>query len=151
MKRSIIIAALLAFIITGISFPGGLKERKTAVLKRAIKNETVWVLLNHIKPDKRQQFEKFIHEIFWPASRRLSKTDQQLFDQTRVLHPTQKDEDGTYTYVFIMDPVVKGGDYSIEKLLVKEFGKEKGEEYIKMFNECLAAEQTGWVLIQSEF
>ncbi|MGE5351357.1 MAG: hypothetical protein ACM3MI_05920 [Clostridiales bacterium] len=150
MKRIIIIGTLVTFIITGISFPGAANENKAANATRAKENETVWVLLNHIKPDKRQQFEKFIHEIFWPASRRLSKADQQLFDQTRVLHPTEKEKDGTYTYVFIMDPVVKGGDYSIEKLLVKEYGKEKGDEFIKMFNDCLASEQTGWVLTQSE-
>lgn len=150
MKRSIIMLALLALIIIGISYPGGLNGRKTSALTRAKENETVWVLLNHIKPEKRQQFEKFIHEIFWPASRRLRKSDRQLFDQTRVLHPTEKEGDGTYTYVFIMDPVVKGGDYSIEKLLIKEYGKGKGNEYIKMFNDCLAAEQTGWVLMQSE-
>jgi len=31
---------------------------------RATEGNTVWVLLNHVKPDKCKQFEEFIHEIF---------------------------------------------------------------------------------------
>ena len=29
--------------------------------------ESMWVILNHVKADKRQQFEKFVYEILMPA------------------------------------------------------------------------------------
>lgn len=151
MNRKILVYLLLLVIVTiGIIFTGAAKSGKSTTLTRAKQNDTVWVLLNHVKADKCQQFEKFIHEIFWPASKNLSEYDQKVFNQTRVLHPTAKEEDGTYTYVFIMDPVIPGADYSIENFLVKEYGKQKGEEYGKMYTDCLTGDQTGWTLTQTE-
>jgi hypothetical protein len=37
------------------------------------------------------------------------------YQQTRWLTPAQQNEDGTWTYVFIMDPVVADANYEIEQ------------------------------------
>lgn len=116
---------------------------------RATEGNTVWVLLNHVKPDKRKQFEKFIHEIFWPTAEKLEPADQQVFRQTRVLHPVKPNEDGTYTYVFLMDPLIPDADYSILNYLKKMYGEEKANEYYKMFTESLNRPQEGYKVIQS--
>jgi len=47
-----------------------------ASLVRAAKDDTVWVCLNHVKADKREQFEKFVHEMAWPAAERLGASQQ---------------------------------------------------------------------------
>lgn len=118
---------------------------------RAAKGDTVWVLLNHIKHDKRQQFEKFIHEIFWPKAAILEPSDQQAFRQTRVLHPVKMNKDSTYTYIFLMDPLIPNKSYKILNFLKKMYGEEKANKYYAMFKECYASPQTGYVVVQSQY
>ncbi|CAN5237235.1 hypothetical protein BH09BAC4_BH09BAC4_48170 [soil metagenome] len=103
----------------------------------AKQNESVWVISYPVKANKRAQYERFIHEIFWPGAKNLSAADQKIFKQTRVLHPTKPEADGSYAYLFIMDPVVKGADYGIESLLAKEYGAQKGKEYFKLFKDAI--------------
>jgi len=104
-------------------------QSKPAARPMARSGETVWVCLDPIKKDKRAQYERFLHEIFWPGAAKLSPAEQKIFRQTRILHPTKAETDGTYSYFFVMDPVIKGGDYDIESLLTKMYGKSKDAEY----------------------
>ncbi len=117
---------------------------------RAAKGDTVWVILNHIKPDRCEIFEKFIHDIFWAKSVDLEPADQQTFKQTRVLYPTQMNKDSTYTYVFLMDPVIPQGDYSILNFLKKMYGEDEAKEYYKMFTESLNVPQEWYSGVQSQ-
>ena len=100
-------------------------------------NETVWVIAYPVKASKRAQYERFIHEIFWPGAKNLSAAEQKIFKQTRVLHPTKPEADGSYAYLFIMDPVIKGADYGIKSLLTKMYGKEKAAEHFKLFSDAI--------------
>ena len=118
---------------------------------RASKGDTVWVLLNQIKADKREQFEKFVHEILWPVALKLDPIDQKVAKQTRVLHPVEMNKDSTYTYVFLMDPLIPGASYEVMYYLKKGYGEEKAKEYSKMFGECYASPQVVYVLIQSQY
>jgi len=68
---------------------------------------------------------------------------------TRFLHPAEQNEDGTYTSVFLMDPLVEDADYDIVSLLTKAYGQEKAEEYVQLWGETLAGPQVGYDLIQS--
>jgi hypothetical protein len=119
-------------------------------MTRAKDNESVWVIVNHVKADKREQFENFIHNIFWPESDKLSDTDQKVFKQTRMLHAGTADPDGTYPYIFIMDPVVENGDYDVESLLKKMFSEEKAAEHYKAFMETMARESNNYMVTQSK-
>lgn len=112
--------------------------------------ENVWVFVNSVKADKRPQFEQFLHEIFWPGAEKLSGDDKKVFSQTRILHPTKAEADGTYSYLFVMDPVVIGGDYDITSLLTKMFGEAKALEYQKMFDDATSGPQKGYLLTQSK-
>ena len=44
----------------------------------AKQGESMWVLLNHVKADKRQQFEKFVYEVLFPALKENAKKDLYL-------------------------------------------------------------------------
>jgi len=118
---------------------------------RASKGDTVWVLLSHIKPDKCEQFEKVVHEILWPVAYKLDPIDQQVAKQTRVLHPVKMNADSTYTYIFLMDPLIPKANYSAMYYLKKGYGEEKAKEYYKMFEECFASPQIGYTVIQSQY
>jgi hypothetical protein len=65
--------------------------------------------------------------------------------QTRFLYSDEPNENGNYTSVFLMDPVVQDGNYSILDILKQEYGEEQGEEYFKGW----AAEQVGFSVKQS--
>lgn len=117
---------------------------------RTAKGDTVWVLLNHIKADKCEQFEKFVHEILWPIALESDQISQQVAHHTRVLHPVEMNEDSTYTYVFIMDPVIQDASYQFSHYLKKKYDEEKTKKYLKMVNECYASPQIGYSVIQSE-
>jgi hypothetical protein len=127
------------------------QQKRTATRPMAAEGEKVWVIINHVKPDKREQFEKFIHEVFWPTARKLRAQEQRVFRQTRVLHPTEAEKDGTYSYIFIMDPLIESGNYDILSLLTNMYGKEKATEYNNMFEETLAREQTQIMTVQSKY
>ena len=113
---------------------------------RAAEGEQMWVLLNHVKADKQEQHEHFVHNILMPAA---EKVDPAAFRHTRFLHPAEQNEDGTYTSVFLMDPVIEGTDYGILSLLKKAYGEDKAEEYVQLWNESLVSPQVGYELIQS--
>jgi hypothetical protein len=113
---------------------------------RAAEGERVWVLLNHVKGDEWEQHKDFVHNVLMPAA---EKADPTAFRHSRFLHPAEQNEDGTYTSVFLMDPVIEGADYEILSLLRKVYGDEKAEEYIKLWSESLASPQAGYELIQA--
>jgi hypothetical protein len=127
-----------------------IQENRNANRQVAKEGDTVWVLANHIKSDKRQQFERFVHEIFWDSSSKLSSEEEQrIFRQTRVLHPTRQEKDGSYTYLFIMDPYIPGANYDIGQFLNKIYGAPKAAEYMKLLEETQVREQTPYFVVQS--
>lgn len=115
---------------------------------RARNGELVWVLLNHVKADKREEHENFVENILIPAAEKIDTT---ALRHTRFLHPTEQNEDGTYTYVFLMDPVIEGAEYEIEILLTKAYGEEKAKEYGQQWDDSLASPQVAYSLIQSKW
>lgn len=66
------------------------------------------------------------------------------------MHPEGPNPNGTYTYAFIMDPYIKGGDYDIESLIKKMYGPQKGAEYYKLFEDALAGESADYRFTQSK-
>ena len=113
---------------------------------RAVEGERMWVLLNHVKADRWGQHEHFVHNVLVPAMEEVEPCARR---HTRFLHPAEQNEDGTYTSVFLMDPLVEDADYDILSLLTKAYGKEKAEEYIQLWGESLASPQVGYALTQS--
>jgi hypothetical protein len=153
-------ATLLFFVLlllgpaTQASFAqGNTTQQKAPSRSQAAEGDTVWIIVNYVKADKRQQFEKFVHEIFWDKAfekaTKLSPQDQRAFRQTRILHPTVAEADGTWSYIFFIDPVLKGVDYGIESMLVKLYGDAKAKEYTELFNEALVGEQKSYRTLQS--
>jgi hypothetical protein len=89
-----------------------------------------------------------VHQILLPAAEKAAPS---TLRHTRFLRPAQQNEDGTYSSVFLMDPLVEGADYDILSLLEKAYGVEKAEEYIQLWTESLAGPQVGYDLVQSSW
>jgi hypothetical protein len=119
---------------------------------RAAAGDTVWVILNHVKPEKRAQYERFLHEVFWPGGRRVGQTDPvvaRAVARTRILHPAGPNADGTYTYAFVMDPRVPGADYDILALMKRAYPAAEAERYVRELNDVMARPGTQHLFVQS--
>ena len=115
---------------------------------RAIDGEKVWVLLNHVKSDRREQFEQFFHKIIKPIAEQF---EPEVLYRTRILHPEEPNDDGTFTYIFLMDPFVPDGEYYNEKILLKAYSPEETKNYLKMLGECMASPQIRYEVIQKNW
>jgi len=113
---------------------------------RAHEGEQMWVMLTTIRPEKCTQFEHFLDAILMPA---VAHTHPEVFSKTRVLYPSMPNEDGTYTYIFLIDPLVDTGEYNISHILYDFYRPELADAYVKIWNESLAREQVEYDVIQS--
>ncbi|MCF8235968.1 MAG: DUF4440 domain-containing protein [Bacteroidales bacterium] len=100
----------------------------------AAENDTMWVVRYRVKPAKREQFEKFNFNHLAVAA---NKIDPKLKNSVRFLRPVNQNDDGSFTYIYLMDPVIDPTAYDIKPVLRKAYGKEKASECYKMFNACL--------------
>ena len=106
---------------------------------RAQEGDQVWLIVNYVKADSKQAFEQFMEDIFFKTltmSRSPERAEQ--YRKTRFLKPAQQNEDGTWTYVFIMDPVVANANYDIEKLFQEQYSPEKSTELFKQYESYIA-------------
>lgn len=148
MKQNLLLIGLF-LLLTAVFTAVANAQTKQLSRTLSIQGDTVWVFVNYIKADKRQQFEKFVHEILWDQSSKLSKEEQKAFRQTRVLHPVAPEADGTWTYLFVVDPKMQGIDYGIEPMLVKMYGNERANELMQLLEETTARDQKRYVTVQS--
>lgn len=114
---------------------------------RATEGGTVWVIANYVKADKAAQFEDFNVKLLKPAGDEVAP---ELTRTVRLLKPSKQNSDGTYTYYYLMDQALNNENYEIPKILSAKYGKEKADEYFKMYNDCLkkyelnVTVQIGW-------
>jgi hypothetical protein len=116
---------------------------RTAI--RAAEGEPMQIWFNYVKADKWEQHARFVHDLLLPAT---AKVDEPVFRHTRFLHPREQNEDGTWTSVWLMDPLLEDGDYEIGRLLRKAYGEAKGAEYYQLWKDSLAR-RVGCHVVQS--
>ncbi len=151
MKKTLITMTLMWLILVfGAADSFAQSKGKKAERMQAVEGEEVWIVVNTIKADKRAQFEKFMFEIFRPLSPKVSGVERKAFIATRELLPTKANEDGTFTYIFLMDPVIKGNEYQFLPLLKRFYGEAKAQEYQQMVDETFAKPQIGYLQKQSK-
>jgi len=117
------------------------------VQARATVDGAVWVIANYVKADKVAQFEDFNLKYLKPAGDEVAPD---VTKTVRFLKPAKQNQDGTYTYYYLMDPALNNANYEMLPILTAKYGKEKADEYYKMYNDCLKkvetnmTVQTGW-------
>jgi hypothetical protein len=79
------------------------------------KSDTVWVVVHHVAPSKRQVYEDWMTNVWYPTAQDVGERDADFREALlarRRLTPTRAERDGTWTYVFLYDrpPVLKGAE-----------------------------------------
>jgi hypothetical protein len=116
----------------------------------AAPGETVWVLVNHIKPGKLEAHHRWVYDILMPAVQRVAPD---LLRSVRFLEAHEEDNqepDGTQRSVFIMDPVLADETaYRFDVLLRQAYSAEQAQAYLDQIEEWVARLQTSYILKQS--
>lgn len=115
-------------------------------IARGIINDTILILYNYIKADKVEDFKKFNQEYLHPL---FLKENKAATRSARMLEPTGANQDGTYTYIYLMDPVVSTpGVYAFLPPMTKEYGEEKARLIIKEgFTDALSRPQVSQLFV----
>jgi ketosteroid isomerase-like protein len=120
-----------------------------ALQARASEGDTVYIINNRIKADKVAQFEEFNFKILEPATK---EHYPKMRNTVRILKPVEKNSDGTFSYIYLMDAATSPDGYEMELPLKAKYGAEKAAEYIKTFEDCLKnGKQESMVLVQTNW
>ena len=129
MNRALIICGILFTVASQLIAQSG-----TAVGRQTAKNgEKVWLVINKIKFDKKQEVNK-----------KSLKT-------IRILRPTQVNDDSTWTFLFIADPYIEGATYNIGPPLLQKYGEDGAQAVFNRWSDCFAAGQEVYLNEQSDW
>ncbi|MCP4723966.1 MAG: hypothetical protein GY863_02960, partial [bacterium] len=103
MKKSVVLSVVIAVLSMILIINCAPVEQQTAAITqsqiRAVKGDTVWVIINYVKADKQEDYERFHNDYFYPIIDEITDQDEKKqIDCIRVLHPLALGSSGNYTY-----------------------------------------------------
>ena len=119
---------------------------------RAKYGESVLIVIIKVKDESKIDFDKWIEEVLYKALYN-SESDMKKaqLKATRWLEPTRQNQDGTWTYSWIMDPIIPNTNYDIELFLVKEYGEEIGKAHWQKYLTFMADQPQSHMLKQTNY
>ena len=99
---------------------------------RAQENDTIFFIYDHVKAEMVKEFENFNIKYLKPVAQSLNSSRS-----TRFLQKVTRNEDGTYTFAYLIDPMNAVANTPMLKVLVDHYGEEKGREYYAIYAKCL--------------
>lgn len=92
----------------------------TAVLERTF-TAPVGLVFNTVRPERVEQFERLLAEVQTALAASKNPTTQAQAKGWRFYKAAEPVSGGAIMFVFVIDPVVPGADYSLGKVLVEAF------------------------------
>ncbi len=104
---------------------------------RAKTGDVISVDLLSVSDDHKQEFETWVADVLYDA---LYKSDNPMkkaqLNAVRWFEPMSQNEDGSWSYCWIMDPIIPKTVYDIELFLKQELGADEAkmqwEKYLSM-------------------
>jgi hypothetical protein len=119
---------------------------------RAKEGENVYVIINQVKDEYRQDYEKFMKDVFFDAlANSNNELTQQAFRSARWLIPDKQNEDKSWTYIFIIDPVVEHASYSIDNLFREKYSEEETKHLMDRYGSFMVGSEQFYSLRQSKY
>jgi hypothetical protein len=103
------------------------------------------VVLNFVKADKTADFEMILGKVKEALAKSEKPERKQQATGWKVFKATEAAPGGGVIYAFVLDPVVKGADYSVGSILVEGFGAE-GQTLYKTYSESFGTPAIGALL-----
>ena len=98
------------------------------------------LVLNFIKPDKTADFEAVIAKLKEALSKSAKPERKQQAASWKVFKSPDPAAGGNVLYVFVIDPSIKGADYTVSNILAEAFPAEVQALY-KQYAEAYASGQ----------
>ena len=142
-------ALINLFITFTIIFIVGCESNNSTIqVVRAKSGDQVLTVLNHIKFDKKEEFNTILFNEVMPAysaytdsSAEKNKLNDMADKAMRMLLPINMNEDSTWTFVMFADPYYEGALYNIIPPLKQKYGEEGAEEVFGRWSDCFAEGQ----------
>src|SRR5262245_36252376 len=103
------------------------------------------VILNFVKADKTADFESVLTKVKEGLAKSEKPERKQQATGWKVFKASEPGPNGAVIYAFVIDPAVKGGDYSVGNILVEGFGAE-GQAMYKTYSESFGSRAIGALL-----
>jgi hypothetical protein len=98
------------------------------------------MVLNFIKPDKTADFESVMGKLKEALQKSAKPERKQQASSWKVFKSPDPAAGGNVLYVFVIDPAVKGADYTVSTILAEAFPQEVQALY-KQYAEAYASGQ----------
>jgi hypothetical protein len=103
------------------------------------------VILNFVKADKTADFEMVMGKLKEALAKSEKPERKEQAAGWKLFKATEPGPGGAAIYVFIMDPVAKGAEYSVGNILVEAFGDE-GHTLYKTYSDSFSTPAIGALL-----
>lgn len=98
-------------------------------------------IFSPVRPDKVLDFEMVLGRIHEALAQSTDPVRRQQAAGWKVFKATEPGPNGSVLYVFVMDPAVKGADYTVSRILSEAFPTEVQEIY-KLWSAAFAGGQS---------
>jgi hypothetical protein len=99
------------------------------------------MVLNFIKPDKGPDFEAVIAKLKEALAKSEKPERKQQAQSWKVFKSPDPAAGGNLLYVFVIDPAVKGADYTVSNILAEAFTPAEVNDLYKKYAEAYATGQ----------
>jgi len=131
-------------LVAGMLSAGGTVRAQDAAATVAAKNPYMFagdaaMTLNFIKADKTADFEMVIAKLKEALQKSTNPTRKQQAMGWKIFKASEAGPNGSVLYVSIVDPVVKGSDYTVSTILSEAFPTEVQALY-KTYSEAYVSQ-----------
>jgi hypothetical protein len=99
------------------------------------------MVLNFIKPDKTADFDMIVAKLKEALQKSPKPERKQQAASWKVFRATEAGANNSVLYVFIIDPSVKGADYTVSNILSEAFPPDQVVALFKQYAESYASGQ----------
>ena len=99
------------------------------------------LVLNYIKPDKTADFEAVVARLKEALENSSNPQRREQAASWKVYKAADPASGGAALYIYVVDPVVKGADYTVTTILAEEFPAEEFSVLKKQYSEAYASGQ----------
>jgi hypothetical protein len=109
-------------------------------------NSDAGVILNFVKADKTADFESVLAKLKEGLAKSTKPERKAMATGWKVFKATEAGPNSAVIYVFVIDPVAKGQEYSVGNLLVEAFGSDEGNKLYKTYSDSYSNPAIGALL-----
>jgi len=109
-------------------------------------NDDGGVILNFVKADKTADFEMVMEKLKDALAKSEKPERKAQAAGWKYFKATEPGPNGAVIYVFVMDPVAKGAEYSVGNILVEVLGSTEGQALYKTYSDSYANPAIGALL-----